>query len=110
MQEITLVDHADYPVVLIDDCDGANAMLDQHSGDRRYSRALVCRDHFTRHDVDSAHRLASGRLSNQQNPAWPLPALTQIKQGEHYLLRDAERPRALSVGFALGGPARRPNG
>src|SRR5271166_4753938 len=60
MQEITLADHADYPVALIDYRDRADAALGQQSRYCRYRRILIDRDHFTRHYVASAHRNALG--------------------------------------------------
>jgi len=61
MQQITFADHADYSVVLVDDRDRADAALGQQSGDCRYSRVLVDRDNFVRHDIDRVHRIALGR-------------------------------------------------
>src|SRR5271166_2858979 len=71
MQEITLADHADDPVVLIDDRDRADAALGQHSRYCRYSRILIDRDHFTRHYVASAHRNPLGWFVEQQDTGQP---------------------------------------
>jgi hypothetical protein len=71
MHEITLADHADYPVVLIDHRDRADAALGQQSCDCRYGRILVDRDNFARHDIDGVHPIAPDRLGKQQNTALP---------------------------------------
>jgi hypothetical protein len=71
MQEITLADHADYLVVLIDDRDCADAAFSQQSRDCWYSRILIDRDNFARHDIDRVHRIALHRLGKQQNTALP---------------------------------------
>ena len=75
MQQITLADHADYLVALIDDRDRADATLGQQSRDCRHSRIRVDRNHFTGHDVDSAHRIASGRLGKYQNIGLLIPRI-----------------------------------
>jgi hypothetical protein len=71
MQEVPLADHADYAVVLIDHRDRADAALSQQSRYCRYSRVLVDRDNFARHDIDRVHRIAPDRLGKQQNTALP---------------------------------------
>jgi len=60
MQQVAFADHADYPVVVIDDRNGADAALGQQSGDRRHGGVIADRDYIIRHYVDCAHRGASG--------------------------------------------------
>ena len=72
-------------VILIDDRDRADAALSQQSRDRRYSRVLVDRDNFTRHDIDRVHRIAPHRLGKQQNTALPTS-----RTGPDQLARDVE--------------------
>ena len=71
MQEVPLAHHADYAVVLIDHRNRADAALGEQPRDCRYSRILVDRDYFTRHDIDRVHRIAPHRLGKQQNTALP---------------------------------------
>jgi hypothetical protein len=71
MQEITLADHADYVVVLVDDRNRTDAALSQQSRYSGYSRVLVDRDNFARHDIDRMHRIAPDYLGKQQNTALP---------------------------------------
>src|SRR6516165_4457922 len=109
MQQIPLADHADYSVILVDDRDSADSALGQQSRDRRYSRVLVDRDNFTRHDIDRVHRIAPDRLSKLQNTAPPAS-----RTGPDRLARDVDeslfRPGSRNVSLiqikaAVLGPA-----
>ena len=55
MQQIPFADHADHPVVLIDNRHRAYAVLGHQFCDRLHGRILVDRNHLARHHVHSAH-------------------------------------------------------
>jgi hypothetical protein len=114
MQEITL---ADMPIIRLSSSTTGTALMPCSTSTLATAGTVApWSTEITSLVMMSTARIASPQavLSNQQNPAWALPALTQIKQGEHYLLRHAERRELYLSGLRSavrrGGRMGRPDG
>jgi hypothetical protein len=80
MQEVTLADHADHPVILVDDRNGADPALGQQFRDRRHGYVFFDCNHLARHHLHSAHRNASWLVPSALRGIFPRLALSQINR------------------------------
>ena len=78
VQQVAFADHADHPVVFIDDRDRAYPVFGQQLCGLRHGCVLTDRNHPVCHDVHRAHLNASCLLSSAVEDGSPLLALRQI--------------------------------